>query len=124
MSGAATPGGGATLAAILAAGGATLDGVTLAPVTLARGYAVGLVDGTAITLDVATVTEAALTAALESIAAVHRAPYVGAWVDGGRLHLDPVAVVARRRAALALGRATRQLAVYDLARGESVEVTR
>ena len=112
------------LADILAAGGATLDGSTLDPVAPARGYAVGLALDTAVTLDASTATDAALRAALAQVVADYRPPYVGAWVDGGRIHLDPVAIVARRRAALALGKATRQLAVYDFATGESVGVSK
>lgn len=110
------------IASILAAGGATLEGSTLAPVAPTRGYAVGLAPDTARILEVVDATDQALRAALEEVAATYRAPYVGAWVDGGRIHLDPVEIVTRRRAALALGRARRQLAVYDFATGESVEV--
>jgi hypothetical protein len=110
------------LADILAAGGATLDGSTLAPVAPTSGYAVGMLPGTAVTLDAATVTDAAIRAALARIVTAYDAPYVGAWVEGGRIHLDPVEIVTRRAAALTLGRLRMQLAIYDFAAGESVEV--
>lgn len=104
---------------LLVDGGATLDAATLTPLGAGRGYVVGLVDGDAASLP-ATATGREIVDALRRIAAANRAAVVGAWVDGGRIYLDPVEIVDDLRDALDRGRARRQVAVYDLAAGASV----
>ena len=50
------------------------------------------------------------------------APYVGAWHEEGtdRIHLDPVVILPSLSAAVELGRALSQEAVYDFAAKSSV----
>jgi hypothetical protein len=49
--------------------------------------------------------------------------YVGAWSDQGTIYLD-VAVRAQKREAAALGRKSGQLAMFNLATGETTWLTR
>lgn len=46
--------------------------------------------------------------------------YLGAWIDDGTLYLDLVQVLNDRGMALTLARSLGELAIYDLATGESI----
>ena len=48
--------------------------------------------------------------------------YLGTWVDGGKVYIDISQRTGTKKRALELGRARGELAVYDVARGESVDV--
>lgn len=105
----------------LAHGGGTYAALTLDPVTPTSGYAVGLVQGTAI---VSYATPAAMAAGIRTVASFYsHAAYIGTWVDNGRVHIDPVAIIPDRESALTLARALGQLAVWDFATGTEIEVT-
>jgi hypothetical protein len=117
-------------------GGGTFDAVTLTPLTPDHGYAVGLVTGTWRTIgsnvsgpwDYAAIAAAILAAA--DYTARHYAArgvlstdarYVGTWIDGGVIHIDPVAIVDDIREALALGVITHQQSVWAFAEGIAID---
>jgi hypothetical protein len=113
-----------TLEKIIRDGGGTFAADTLQPITPQRGYAVGVEFGTAITLP-DTADEFAVIMALESVAQgyAHRgARAVGAWIDGGRIHIDPVLITATLHDAMRVAREYGQAAVYDFSTGSTVEV--
>lgn len=46
--------------------------------------------------------------------------HFGGWVDGNRLYLDLSIVVASKREAIRLGKLYKQLAIYDIEKGETI----
>ena len=105
-------------------GGGTFAAENLQPITPQRGYAVGVEHGTAVILE-ADADEFAVIMALESVAQgyAHRgARAVGAWIDGGRIHVDPVLITATLHDAMRVAREYGQAAVYDFNTGSTVEV--
>ena len=109
---------------IIRDGGGTFAADTLQPITPQRGYAVGVEHGTAVILE-ADADEFAVIMALESVAQgyAHRgARAVGAWIDGGRIHVDPVLITATLHDAMRVAREYGQAAVYDFNTGSTVEV--
>jgi len=109
---------------IIRDGGGTFAADTLQPITPQRGYAVGVEHGTAVILD-AGADEFAVIMALESVAQgyAHRgARAVGAWIDGGRIHIDPVLITATLHDAMRVAREYGQAAVYNFSTGSTVEV--
>jgi hypothetical protein len=105
-------------------GGGTYAADTLQQIHPQRGYAVGVEHGTAIVLEEG-VEEFQLLIALESVSQkyVHRgARAVGAWIDGGRIHIDPVLITPTLHDAMRIAREYGQLAVYDFSTGSTVEV--
>lgn len=82
------------------------------------GYAVGLKGGW-----VGAPTYEALRGALYELERSGRlSGTFGTWLSGGRLYLDPVAIVADRDKAIALGMAHDQDAVYDFGAGRDVRL--
>ena len=109
---------------IIRDGGGTYAAENLQPITPQRGYAVGVEHGTAVILE-ADADEFAVIMALESVAQgyAHRgAGAVGAWIDGGRIHVDPVLITATLHDAMRVAREYGQAAVYDFNTGSTVEV--
>ena len=106
---------------ILSNGGATIKSRTMAAVSLKRGYAVGATTETAIRLPI-TATEKTIREAMFLIWHRFGTRHLGAWVEGETIHLDPTTIVRKKRDALNLGRENRQLAVYDLRRGETITI--
>lgn len=105
-------------------GGGTYAADTLQQIHPQRGYAVGVEHGTAVVLD-AGADEFAVIMALESVARgyAHKgARAVGAWIDGGRIHIDPVLITTTLHDAMRIAREYGQLAVYDFSTGSTVEV--
>jgi len=52
------------------------------------------------------------------------APFTGTWLSEGNIHLNPVEVEARKRAAMVLSRREAQQAFYNLGAGEEIETIR
>jgi hypothetical protein len=50
--------------------------------------------------------------------------YLGAWLDGDLLYLDVTVVVPELAAAVELGKANKQLAIYDLGMNEEIRLDR
>lgn len=106
---------------ILSNGGATIRARTMAPISPKRGYAVGATTETAIRLPI-TATETTIRQALFLIWYRFGTRDLGAWVEGETIHLDPTTIVRTKRDAIALGRENRQMAIYDLRRGETITI--
>ncbi len=109
---------------IIRDGGGTFSAVDLSPIQPSSGYAVGVEFGTAITLP-DTADEFEIVLALESIAqgyAPRGARAVGAWIDGGRIHIDPVIITPTLHDAMRIAREYGQSAVYNFSTGSAVEV--
>jgi hypothetical protein len=105
-------------------GGGTFAAENLQPITPQHGYAVGVEFGTAITLE-AGAGEMEIMQALETVAHgyAHRgARAVGAWMDGERIHIDPVLITPTLHDALRVAREYGQVAVYNFSTGNTVEV--
>lgn len=115
----------ASLAAYIAEhGGATLavtDRRALRIVDDPYGYVVGIADGTAATCDPAA-DPLDLYRALLAVAAEFESVHVGAWIDGGRVHIDPVRILTDRETAYRVAREHNQRAVYNLATATVEEV--
>ena len=109
--------------ATLADGGGTFDARTGRAIRPTSGYAVGLAHGSAVVIPAGPGLAAALRLAVRRIRAQYPRAHVGTWVDAGRVHVDPVAIVADRATAERLGRERGQLAVYAFATGETVELS-
>jgi len=86
-----------------------------------RGFAVGDVAGSFALLP-ETVSPEAFGIALDNLRAAFPAHSVGAWLDRGTIHLDPVRVVETETEAREMGAALGQLAVYDLAAGREIRL--
>lgn len=83
------------------------------------GYAVGMADGTAATTRDAT----DLDRLARHIAKEWYSSFVGTWLDDdGSVHVDPVVYVIDRESAESLARDNHQIAIYDYAAGESIEL--
>lgn len=109
---------------ITSEGGGTYSADTLQQIHPQRGYAVGVEHGTAITLDSAA-GELEIVQALETVARGYAhtgARAVGAWIDSGRIHIDPVLITATLHDAMRVAREYGQLAVYDFSSSSAVEV--
>lgn len=106
---------------ILRDGGATIKSRTLTPITPKRGYAVGATTETAIRLPI-TATETTIRQALFLIWYRFGTRHLGAWVDGDTIHLDPTTIVSTKRDAIRLGRENRQMAIYNLAKGQTIMI--
>lgn len=106
---------------IRANGGGTFDARTLDTVAPRSGYAVGVEFGTAITLP-AEAEEIDVVLALESIGQRYGCSAVGAWIDGGKMHIDPIEIVEHLADAVEIATEYGQAAVYEFATGESLEV--
>ena len=99
-------------------GGGTFRADTLEPVTRATGYAVGLVAGTA---DSADTDLARVALAIARVVGRYpAAPFVGTWLNGGTVHVDPIVILQSKRDALTLARATGQLAVWSFRTQEEI----
>lgn len=48
--------------------------------------------------------------------------FVGTWIEGNFVHIDPVSVFDARESAEKVARAYKQLAIYDLEAGETIYV--
>lgn len=94
---------------------------TLEPVEYTDGYAVGLAVGTAATLD-RRATPETVARTLRNVMREFEAAHVGAWVDDGRVHIDPVRVLTDRDLALRVARERGQRAIYSFATGEVIEL--
>lgn len=105
----------------LNSGGGTFRASTLDPVTPAAGYAVALVPNDGGVQCDATDAAAFMNGIGRVRADYPAAEYIGTWNDGGRVYIDPVAIVADRESALELARRLRQLAVYSFE--DAAEVT-
>jgi hypothetical protein len=106
---------------ILSNGGATIKSRTMAAVSPKRGYAVGATKETAIRLPI-TASDKSLAEALFLIWYRFGTRHLGAWVEGDTIHLDPTTIVRNKRDALNLGRENRQIAIYDLRKGETITI--
>jgi len=106
---------------ILRDGGATIKSRTFTPITPKRGYAVGATTETAIRLPI-TATETTIRQALFLIWYRFGTRHLGAWVDGDTIHLDPTTIVRTKRDAMRLGRENRQIAIYNLAKGQTITI--
>ncbi len=104
--------------ATIANGGATVDALTGAALT--EGVAVA-VKGYEYVADVETLIPS-LVAYLGTNADVLAGRCLGTWVHDGKVYLDVAEVVSTREEALTLGRERGEIAVYDLAASEEVEV--
>jgi hypothetical protein len=108
---------------IIAAGGGTLDGVTLEPVTFKHGgYAVAIHYGTA--MEVGRLLPGWHSGIAQAVIAVRdtfRPPYVGVWIDpDGVAHIDPVVILYDRESAVTIGRAFGQTSIYDFSAAKDV----
>lgn len=82
------------------------------------GYAVGLSGGW-----VGAPTYEALLGALYDLERGGRLPGTfGTWLSEGRLYLEPVSIVGDRDAAIALGMAHNERAIYSFARGRDIRL--
>lgn len=106
---------------ILSNGGATIRSRTMVAVSPKRGYAVGATSETAIRLPI-TASETAIRQAMFLIWYRFGTRHLGAWVDGDTIHLDPTTIIRNKRDALRLGRENRQMAIYDLRKGETITI--
>jgi hypothetical protein len=102
-------------------GGGTFESATLLPFEPKDGYAVGLVSGTPVILSASGPVEC-LDKYVRHIAGEYAAPFVGTWLNGDRIHIDPVEYVNDRERAIGLGRVRGQAAIYDFAAGESIDL--
>lgn len=120
----------ATLAAAtLATGGATVCGTVNGPAVPTTGYMVGGVVPP-ITIPLADLTRHGLEAAVSTLlphtvlrsGRASQVRFIGAWVHEGAIHLDVSEHVAGTLVeALSVGLGRGELAVWDIAKGESVE---
>lgn len=101
---------------IIENGGATLDG-NGAAVTFARGYQVSKKDCYILTIGE---TGKILRAVNKILNGLQRGEYCGIWVDGGRVYIDVSERIKNRRAALRIGKARKQISVYDWRAGACV----
>jgi hypothetical protein len=102
----------------LADGGGTFDAQTWAPVKPAEGYAVGVAHGDGANVG----PRDDLPWAIEELVRRYSPLYVGTWVKGLAIILDPITIVATLDEAFRLGRITHQEAVYGFAEGRSIPV--
>ena len=104
--------------ATLANGGGTFVSNDLRPSSAKSGYAVGLVQGTWDTVvpDVNAIADAIV----ETLSFFPHAPYIGTWVDGDLVHVDPVIILWSYMDAVALGVANGQKSIWDIAAGEEI----
>ena len=106
--------------------GCTLDFATLTPIARTDGFVVAVPGAELRTTGIPSITliEQWVREYAEPIAILHEAQghhcCLGAWVDKGQCYLDVSTVIDDEDAAVAAGRQWRQLAIYDLKRGEAL----
>ena len=106
---------------ILKNGGATLTS-TLQNADLKNGYMVSEVGAERVFgLDEVEAIEETLIEYSEKITS---SQYVGAWVDGNKLYIDISRHYKSQKQALRVGADNKQLAIFDIARGESIYITK
>lgn len=111
------------IADLPATGGFTISPVTGEVPTI--GYMVALTGHTAqlsMDLDTGTLTKEVndyLSAEREIFSTIPNL-FLGGWVEGGMLWLEPSTRVTSRTVAIELGRVTDQIAIFDVAAGETI----
>ena len=113
------------LADTLMGGGGTYDLSDVERVQPATGYAVGLRGGVDFPLGNLSDTrlEELAQAIILAVAGIRKgtASYIGTWIDGDRLYIDPVIIFRDKEVALGRALSEGQLAIYDFTTGESIE---
>lgn len=103
------------IAKTISDGGGTFYADTLTDAYLTVGYVVGV--GGAV-IDLATgITPEDFGRTAQRVAQEFDTTYVGTWVDGGKLYIDAVVVIADAGRAFDLALAKGQEAIYDVANG-------
>jgi hypothetical protein len=101
-------------------GGGTFRATTLATHKARYGFAVSISRGSATVCDL---DEDAVVAALERVQqAFPDAPWIGTWVNEGRVVIDPVVILWDKESAFTVARALGQEAIYDFRRSLTLEV--
>jgi hypothetical protein len=104
----------------LSRGGGTYKAADLTPVAPLRMWAVGLQGGTRLPLQ--SLSSATLAQAFDKVAARSGVGYLGTWVDGDTVYVDPVVLEPDVKVALSLARIHKQRAIYNLHSHETREV--
>lgn len=105
---------------IIDAGGATLDAGGHS-VTFRRGYQVSRRD--CYTLNAENVNEIA-GAVRDVLKRLKTGDFCGVWVDGGKCYIDISERIKNRKKAENVGRARRQISIYDWQAGECIFLNR
>lgn len=107
------------LADIANSGGGTYETGTLIPFRPTEGYAVGL---GGIKLNTSLATADGILWATRHAAAEYGTSFVGTWLDGDTVHIDAVIYFTDKASAVLAGIRARQLAIYDFAAGEAINI--
>jgi hypothetical protein len=99
-------------------GGGTFD-KTGSPIQ-GEGFVVGVHEGTFISVPLDDVD--LFGDAIKLLTGKYTLEYIGTWVNGSVIHIDPVIVVSDRDTALNLGRTFHQKAIYDMNSDKVVEI--
>lgn len=121
------------LAQVLDEGGAIVNVETEALVFPNQGYAVALNHGVVVpcaSRSVRGITSDEIVEAITQVAEARSAlrtsdgeiEFIGFWLDGGKLYVDPVVILSNVFEAVNLGRVEAQKAIYDFAGRESIEL--
>lgn len=92
------------------------------PITAKFGYVVGIHTGTfeVVSLDNVDLFGEAVRNVIREYPRTDM--FVGTWLTGGEIHIDPVIVTFSRKFALKIAKMTNQKAIYDLETGETIDV--
>lgn len=107
------------LADLLQSGGGTYVAGTLRPIRPTHGYAVA-VGGVKVRSDKATIGSIAFLG--EYLPEEHGTHFFGTWLDKGIVYIDAVRIDLDRATAIERGRAHGQVAIYDFAAKEAIEL--
>lgn len=88
------------------------------------GYTVGLAEGSAVQLKLFGTNHPVdlLPLLIRYVAATYGAQYVGTWLDGDTIVIDPVVFIDSYASATRVGRALKQQAIYDNAAKEVINL--
>ena len=113
---------------ILKNGGGTFDAETFQPVeAILDGYSVGIEFGSYKVLEIAPqfgfdLLDMDIESVFKDIVEEFGVEYVGAWVNDGFVHLDPVEIYVGYRDAVLAGLANGQQEIYSFKDGDSINV--
>ena len=101
----------------LANGGGTFGAKSWASYAPSSGYAVGIANGDGGITDIANGDLAYL---LEQVERIYEPKFIGTWVCGDHIVVDPITIVPTIEEARAIGKITHQEAIYSFAEAKSI----
>jgi hypothetical protein len=102
--------------------GGTFSAEDLEPYEPSNGYAVGMAQGNAAVLPL-TASPSRLVATMRRVAQEYEANFVGLWVDGDNIVVDPVRILTHFVSAIGAAERYGQRAIFGFAEGLVIEVS-